>query len=176
VRYPAACEIVAKLGLAPLPVEGGLYRQTWRSPVVDPAGRPAGTAILLLLSDDADSFSAMHRLGTPECWHFYLGDPVELLELLEGGSSRVTTLGHDLLANEVVQHVVPAGAWMGAVRRGGPCGWSLLGTTMAPGFDAAEFEASEAGPLVDGWPDRAASIRRLVRDGTATHRLPDGFE
>ncbi len=168
--------MVAQLGLAPLPVEGGLYRQVWRSPIEDPAGRPAGTAIVLLLTDEPDSFSAMHRLGTDECWHFYLGDPVTLVTLDLDGSSTCITLGHDLLAGAVVQRVVPAGTWMGAVRASGPHGWSLLGTTMAPGFDAAEFEASEAEPLIARWPSQEAMIRRLVRPGTATHRLPDGFE
>ncbi|MFM7535754.1 MAG: cupin domain-containing protein [Acidimicrobiales bacterium] len=176
MQPPTVDEVVAQLGLAPLPVEGGLYRQVWRSAILDAAGRPAGTAILLLLTDDPDSFSAMHRLGTDELWHFYLGDPVSLLELRTGGISEVTVLGPDLRAGQTVVRNVPAGTWMGASRLGGGFGWSLLGTTMAPGFDATEFDASEAGPLIRGWPQEADRIGRLVRPGTGDHRLPAGFE
>lgn len=159
-------EIAAGLGLVPLPAEGGRYRRTWSGPE-DEHGRPAGSAILLLLTDDADGFSAMHRLPIDEVWHFYRGDPTELLLLHPDERSEVQRLG----AGHLVQTVVPAGTWMGArVAPGGA--WSLLGTTMAPGFMAADYEGGDVEELVRRHPDREAIIRALCRPGAPT-RMPD---
>ncbi|HEX5117436.1 MAG TPA: cupin domain-containing protein [Pseudonocardiaceae bacterium] len=144
-------EIAARYGLEPLPVEGGLFRQTWRGPA-DADGRPAGTAILVLLTPD--SFSALHRLPVDEIWHFYRGDPVELLLLAPDGTSEVTVLDTQL--------VVPAGTWMGArVADGGA--WSLCGTTMAPGFLPADYEGGDVTDLTRRYPRAADHIRALCR-------------
>ena len=124
--------------------------------------KPAGTAIYYLLSDDPDSFSALHRLPTDEVYHFYLGDPVELLLLAPDGGSDVARLGSDLRRGERVQFVVPHGAWQGSrLRPGGR--WALLGTTMAPGFDPSDFELGRAAELAERWPECAALIRELSR-------------
>ncbi|MBO4260795.1 hypothetical protein GRC12_44330, partial [Streptomyces griseorubiginosus] len=98
------------IGLEPIPREGGLFRQTWAGPE-RPDGRPEGTAIVALLT--ADDFSALHRLPTDEIWHFYLGDPLELLLLAPDGTSRTTVLGPDVLGGQQIQFTVPAGTWMG---------------------------------------------------------------
>ncbi|HKN95897.1 MAG TPA: cupin domain-containing protein [Pseudonocardiaceae bacterium] len=152
-------ELAARYGLVPLPVEGGLFRQTWRGPT-DHTGRPVGTAILLLVAADGDLFSAMHRLPTDEVWHFHRGDPLDLLLLAPDGTSRVATLGP--LPGQHPQYVVPAGTWMGAqVAAGGE--WSLCGTTMAPGFLPGDYEAGDVTDLTARYPDAAERIRALCR-------------
>lgn len=168
---PTAAEIVALLDLEPLPGEGGRYRQTYRSeetlraralPERYDVDHPMGTAIYYLLTDDPDSFSALHRLPTDEIYHFYLGDPVELFLLrADGGSDRIV-LGPDLARGERVQFVVPRGVWQGSrVIAGGR--YALLGTTMAPGFEFVDFEAGDAGRLAARHPGRAEVIRALTR-------------
>lgn len=149
-------DLAERYGLAPLPVEGGLYRRTWAGPP-DAAGRPAGSAILILLSAVDGLFSAMHRLPVDEMWHFYRGDSVELLLLDPSGGTRVSVLGADL-----VQLTVPAGTWMGArVASGGR--WALCGTTMAPGFVPADYEGGDADTLAARYPAEADRIRALCR-------------
>lgn len=142
-------------GLAPLAVEGGLFRRTWAGPP-DAAGRPAGSAIVVLLAEG--DFSAMHRLPIDEVWHFYRGDPLELRLLADSDGTRVEVLG----AGGHVQLTVPAGTWMGArVRPGGR--WSLCGTTMAPGFVPADYEGGDADVLAARYPAEADLIRALCR-------------
>jgi len=149
-----AARLIELLRLEPLPVEGGHFRQTWRS--------DAGTAIYYLLSDDPDSFSAMHRLPTDEIYHFYLGDPVEMLLLHPDGRTENLTLGPDLLNGQHVQCVVPHGAWQGSrLRDGGR--FALLGTTMAPGFDPSGYEGGSRERLIAEYPAAAAAVRRLTR-------------
>jgi uncharacterized protein len=165
-------QIIDLLGLQPLPGEGGFYVETYRSAEVIPGGalpgcyggqdRTFGTAIYYLLTGDADSFSALHRLRGEEVYHFYLGDPVEMLLLLADGTSRRVRLGRDLAAGEAVQFVVPAGAWQGS-RLGLGGGYALLGTTMAPGFDPTDFELGLRAELVEQYPAEAERIRGLTR-------------
>ena len=86
-----AQQVIDALGLVPLAGEGGMYRQTYASArTLD--GAAAGTAIYYLLTEH--SFSHLHRLTGDEMYHFYLGDAVELCELLPDGAGRVTVLGH----------------------------------------------------------------------------------
>ncbi|HET6341682.1 MAG TPA: cupin domain-containing protein [Gemmatimonadota bacterium] len=167
-----AASLIERLGLVPLPDEGGHYRETWRAKETAPAGtlpvryrgdRSFGTAILYLLTSDPDSFSALHHLPTDEVYHFYLGDPVEMLLLYPDGRSETVALGHDVLGAEKVQFVVPRGVWQGSrVAPGGS--WSLLGTTMAPGFEFADYEAGDRDELVAGYPEAAGRIRALTRE------------
>jgi predicted cupin superfamily sugar epimerase len=104
----------------------------------------------------------MHRLPTDEIWHFYLGDPIELLLLHPEGGDELVILGHEVLAGQEVQHVVPAGTWMGArLRPGGEYG--VYGNTMAPGFALSDFEGADAAELIAGWPHRVDLIRALIR-------------
>jgi hypothetical protein len=157
--------LIELLRLAPLPIEGGHFRQTWRSAAAvpgSPTQKPIGTAIYYLLTDDPDSFSALHRLPTDEVYHFYLGDPVELLMLGPGGQATVVSLGSDLLAGQSVQHVVPHGVWQGSrLRVGGR--FALLGTTMAPGFETTDYEGGSRDALIAAYPSAAEGIRRLTR-------------
>jgi len=165
--------VAALLGLEPLPIEGGRYRQTYRSaetlaraalPARYDGPRPHGTAIYYLLR--GDDFSALHRLRTDEVYHFYLGRPVDLLLLHPDGRDETVRLGPDLEAGQRVQAVVPRGAWQGsrlAPPGGDPGDFALLGTTMAPGYDVADFELGERGALLAAYPRRADLIRALTR-------------
>jgi len=154
IEHLTAARLIERLGLEPLPIEGGHFRQTWRS--------PAGTAIYYLLTDDPDSFSALHRLPTDEVYHFYLGDPVEMLMLHEAGRVENVTLGADVLSGQKVQHVVPSGVWQGSrLRDGGR--FALLGTTMAPGFEPKSYEGGLRDALIAAYPAAANAIRSLTR-------------
>lgn len=167
-----AASLIEHLGLVPLPGEGGHYRETWRAKETAPAGalppryrggRAFGTAILYLLTADPDSFSALHRLPTDEVYHFYLGDPVEMLILHPDDRSEVVTLGPNVLGDQKVQFVVPRELWQGSrIRTGGS--WALLGTTMAPGFEFADYEAGDRGVLIARYPEVADRIRALTRE------------
>src|SRR5271165_2124106 len=129
------------LQLTPLDVEGGFFRETYRSrwqisaeylPEGVRGARSLATAIYYLLTPE--SYSALHRLPGPEVFHFYLGDPVEMLQLDENGTGRIILLGQDVLGGQVVQTVVAGKVWQGSrLRPGGR--FALLGTTMTPGFD-----------------------------------------
>ncbi|MFD5696787.1 cupin domain-containing protein [Streptomyces lasiicapitis] len=161
-------ELAARYGLEPLPFEGGRFRQTWVGPpgppgaadARDAAPHPAGTAIIMLLTATAGDFSAMHRLPTDEVWHFYQGDPLDLLLLWPDGRDELRILGDG--DGEEFQLVVPAGTWMGArVRNGGE--WSLFGTTMAPGFLESDYEGGDPDELAARYPQQAELIRRLCR-------------
>ncbi|MEU4209507.1 cupin domain-containing protein [Streptomyces sp. NPDC026206] len=175
VRGPdlTAKALVDHYGLEPMPLEGGLFRRTWAGPQ-GPDGRPAGSSIVVLLSPEDGQFSAMHRLPADEVWHFYLGDPVELLLLGPDGDHRVETLGHDVLGGQHVQFTVPGGTWMGGrVVPGGQ--WSLFGCTMAPGFLSSDYEGADAGTLREQYPGAAELITELCRPGVPL-RHPDRSE
>jgi uncharacterized protein len=163
-----ADKIKALLHLEPHPVEGGFYRRTYTSAVsVALLGgvRPYGTAIYYLLEEG--TFSEMHVLASDEIFHFYLGDAVEMLQLLPDGSSRVVALGPDLAAGQQVQLVVPAGVWQGTrlVNDGktGGCKVALLGCTVTPGFDFGDYRSGTYAELSAGWPLEAERIRLRTR-------------
>ena len=155
---PTVEALCALLGLVPHPAEGGFFRETYRSADLVPPGalparyrgpRAAATAIYYLLAPD--TVSAMHRLATDEIFHFYLGDPVEMLHLRPDGTHRVTILGPDLEAGQRPQVVVPRDVWQGArLVPGGRL--ALLGTTVAPGFDFADYETGERAALLARHP------------------------
>ena len=119
-----------------------------------------GSAIYYLL--EAGSFSEMHLLESDEIFHFYLGDPVEMLQLYADGSSAVLILGPDLMAGQHVQVVVPAGAWQG-LRLIGDGKVVLLGCTVTPGFNFADYRNAKYEELASKWPAQAERIRALTR-------------
>lgn len=123
---------------------------------------PAGTAIYGLLTDEPDSFSALHVLRSDEVWHFCLGDSIMMLLLHPHGRIERIVLGADLLGGQVLQQVVPAGCWMGAkLLAGGRYG--LFGCTSAPGFIEADYEGGDA-RLASQHPQAAGEIAVLLRD------------
>jgi uncharacterized protein len=156
-------EIKAMLNLDPHPVEGGYFRRTFTSPTnVDlPRGtRPQGTAIYYLL--EAGSFSEMHLLDSDEMFHFYLGDPLEMLQLYPDGRSACFILGPDLKAGQHVQVLVPAGVWQG-MRLTGNGQMALVGCTVVPGFNYADYHNASFAELATKWPQEADRIRALTR-------------
>ena len=162
-------EIKRLLGLVPLEPEGGFFAETYRSTDVFAAGsagagrrdeRSLSTAIYYLL--DGGSFSALHRLRADELFHFYLGDPVEMLHLHPDGTGRLHVLGPDLGAGMRPQVVVPRGVWQGTrLLAGGR--FALLGTTVAPGFDSADFETGRRDELISAYPAFRERIVALTR-------------
>jgi predicted cupin superfamily sugar epimerase len=158
-----ADQIKTLLKLQPHPIEGGFFRRTYTSAgSVDlPRGsRAIGTAIYYLL--EPGTFSEMHVLDSDEIFHFYIGDPVEMLQLLPDGRSAVFTLGPDLAAGQHVQLVVPAGVWQGT-RLVGDGRVALLGCSVTPGFDFADYRNAGAEELIAKWPQEAKRIRELTR-------------
>lgn len=166
---PTIRELMLHLGLVPHPAEGGYFNETYRSeekigegalPARYGGERSVSTAIYYLLT--ADSFSAMHRLASDEVFHFYMGDPVEMLHLLPNGEGRVVTLGTDILAGQEPQVVVPRDVWQGARLVPGGA-YALLGTTVAPGFEFADFEGGRRDVLTEAYPEFAGLIAALTR-------------
>jgi uncharacterized protein len=135
---PTSAEIIARLDLKPHP-EGGHFRETFRDPRVDANGRSVSTAIYFLLARGERSH--WHRIDAVEVWHYYAGSPLTL-EIADGDSQRGIRLGPDLAAGETPQAIVPAQAWQAAESAGD---WTLVGCTVAPGFDFAEFELAPKG-------------------------------
>lgn len=166
---PTAARVIKLLGLKPLQPEGGFFRETYRSRESLPAQalptryrgkRAQSTAIYFLLTPD--TFSAIHRVRSDEVYHFYAGDPVELLLLGPGPRSRIVTLGTGLARGQRPQAVVPRGAWQAArLAKGGR--WALLGTTVAPGFEYGDFELGKRAALTRSYPGRAKLITALTR-------------
>jgi hypothetical protein len=134
-----AADIVRLLDLAPHP-EGGHFRQTFQDRGTD-GGRAASTAIYFLLARGERSH--WHRIDAVEVWHFYAGAPL-LLETAASDGAAVTgvTWGPDLAAGERPQAIVPPGAWQAAESLGA---WTLVGCTVAPGFEFEHFELAPAG-------------------------------
>jgi predicted cupin superfamily sugar epimerase len=157
------------LKLEPHPIEGGYFVETYQSalripkaglPDDYPSDRAAGTAIYYLLTPE--TFSALHKLPGDEIFHFYLGDPVEMLQLKPDGTGEVTVLGHDIVGGMHPQHVVPGGVWQGSRLRAGGS-YALLGTTMSPGFDYADYETGMRASLAQLYPAHSAMIASLTR-------------
>jgi len=134
----SADDIARLLDLRPHP-EGGFYRETFRDAHA-PGGRAASTAIYFLLPGGAPS--RWHRVDATEGWHHYAGAPLELI-IVANGARSVQRIGADLASGERPQGIVPAGAWQAARSLGA---WTLVGCTVAPGFEFAHFE------VIDGEP------------------------
>jgi uncharacterized protein len=165
-----ADKLISFLKLQPHPKEGGFFRETYRSAEHIEASalserygsaRAHGTAIYYLLTPE--TFSALHRLESDEIFHFYLGDPVEMLQLMPDGRGQTVVLGPDLLEGQQVQVMVPRGHWQGS--RLAPGGrFALLGCTVAPGFEYADYEGADRQELLSKYPTFANLITKLTPD------------
>ncbi len=160
---PEVRALIDRFDLRPLPVEGTLFAETYRS--------RSSTAIVGLYALDPPSRSNFHMLAHDEVWHAYAGDPFRLILLHGDGSSEDVVMGRDVRAGHRVQFVVPAGTWQaGELLPGGR--YALFGCTMAPGFTPDCFRAAPAAPLIARWPGRTADILRLAVEEQANVRLP----
>jgi uncharacterized protein len=172
-----ADEVIELLGLQPHPVEGGFFRETYRSSdSLDRGGaaRSISTAIYYLLTPR--TVSALHRLPGDEVFHFYAGDPVRMLQLWPDGTARTLVLGTDLKAGQSPQLVVPGGVWQGSVLFEGGS-WALLGATMAPGFDYADYTGGDRAELTARYSAEARLIERLTPiSGSGSSRRGSGVQ
>jgi predicted cupin superfamily sugar epimerase len=137
-QAPTAADIIARLELKPHP-EGGHFREIFRDANLDADGRSVSTAIYFLLARGERSH--WHRIDAVEVWHFYAGSPLTL-QVADSAGTRIIILGPDIAAGEVPQAVVSAQAWQAAESTGD---WTLVGCTVAPGFEFAKFELAPKG-------------------------------
>ena len=170
----SAESLIKDLNLKPLPWEGGYYRETWRSEVLVPeqalgpsytGPRAAGTSIYYMLTPD--TLSKMHRLPSPETFHFYMGDAVQMQLLHPDGTDQMITFGQDLSAGQHLQFTILGNTWMGGRLapgnlRGDSHGYALMGTTVAPGFDFDDLEMGGTDALITEYPGPADMIRALT--------------
>ena len=143
-------QIARRLGLEPLPREGGLFRRTY----VDAY---SSVIYFMVLAPD---FSALHALDSVETYHWYAGSPLRLLLLHSGSQIEQPILGPDIARGATPQFVVPAGVWQGSSTLGE---WTLAGTTMAPPFQWSALRLGRRADLIAGWPDAVTQIRALTR-------------
>jgi predicted cupin superfamily sugar epimerase len=168
-RAMTAQDLIDRYRLEPLMGEGGYYFESYRASESIPAGalpdrypgaRSFCTAIYYLLTPD--TVSTLHRITSDEIFHFYLGGPVLMLRLFPDGSSDTLTIGPDIERGQRLQVVVPRGVWQGAfLEPGGD--WALMGVTVAPGFEFADYEQGDIEKLVKGWPEREEMIGRIKK-------------
>jgi uncharacterized protein len=157
--YMNAAHYIKSLSLLPHP-EGGYYKETYRSEESIELKKFGGkrnysTAIYFLMEEG--NFSALHKIKSDELWHFYEGGVLEIIEIDPGGKLKITELGKTNF-----QHCVKAGHWFGSrVKRGG--NFSLVGCTVAPGFDFADFEMAQKGKLVEIFPQHEVIINEMTR-------------
>jgi len=161
-------QLIKFLDMKPLENEGGLFRQTYLSPLVyQPTGQPGAehplcTTIYYLLTAESNSFSELHKLPSDEIFHFYLGDPVEQLRLYPDSHGELVLLGQEILHGQQVQSVVPGGVWQGSrLAEGGE--FALLGTTMAPGYRVEDYLRGDRQLLSTFYPDWRQLICTLTR-------------
>jgi len=161
-----ATEVIEKLGLAPLEPEGGFFRRTYQSERMI-EGAQSGkrhllTTIYYLMTQD--NYSSFHRLPHVEIFHFYAGAEVQMNMISPEGSLTEVLLGNNLLLEQVPQLVVPPNYWQAArISTGAKGEWALLGTTVSPGFDFADFELGNRGQLLNQFPMYSELIRNLTQ-------------
>jgi predicted cupin superfamily sugar epimerase len=149
--------------------EGGYYRVTYQSaltivqealPSAFHGNRSASTAIYFLLAQE--DFSAFHRIASDELWHFYAGSALVVYVIDPEGNDSELHLGDGFEAGEVFQATVKAGCWF-ASRLKDPAGFALVGCTVAPGFDFADFEMAKRSELTTRYPKHQKLIEELTR-------------
>lgn len=168
IARPGAAHWINHLQLTPH-VEGGAFRETYRSVLSIgkdclPAGfqgdRNASTAIYFLL--EQGQFSAFHRIASDECWHFYYGDTLLVYEIRQEGDLLIHRLGSNMATGENFQAVIRAGSWF-ASAPAEKSEYALVGCTVSPGFDFADFELAEREALSRQYPQHTDLIRLFTR-------------
>jgi predicted cupin superfamily sugar epimerase len=160
-------ELIDSLGLAPHP-ERGHYVETYRAaltvddlPPPHSGARAASTAIYFLVTR-AEPTTYLHRLRSDEMFHFYEGGPLDVLMLGPTGPGELRRLGTNVAAGERPQILIPAGTWF-AAELAEAASHCLIGCTVAPGFEFADFELAAGPELAARYPAHAARIARMTR-------------
>jgi uncharacterized protein len=161
-----AQDIIKLLQLESHPKEKGYFVETYRSrekltweslPARYDGTRSFSTAIYFLLT--AKGFSEMHRLKSDEIFHFYDGDPAELLLLTPEGKGELLKFGRSLEKGERPQIIIPAGSWQGMSTQGE---YTLFGCTVSPGFEYSDYEKGSRKELIERYPEFAKKITQLT--------------
>jgi predicted cupin superfamily sugar epimerase len=161
-------QLIAQYDLQPHP-EGGWYKQTYKSnelikaevlPKRFTGDRAFSTAIYYLL--EQGSFSALHRIKSDECWHFYAGDPLLIYVIKQNGELEIISLANDLESGQTCQYVVPANSWF-ASRPAPGSEYCLVGCTVSPGFEFEDLELADANELSAKYPQHEKIIKELCR-------------
>jgi hypothetical protein len=170
-KMTTAEDVIKMMDLKPLPEEGGFYRETYRSDHGDNSGhvfgidvegvRSLNTAIYYLISKG--SFSAIHKIKSDEIFHFYSGDPVEMIQIHPDGKLERFIIGSDVMKGHKPQVVVPRGVWQ-ALRLVDGGEWALMGTTVAPGFDFEDFSVGTRDEMLKEFPQHREDIIRFTRE------------
>lgn len=162
----SASELISRFGLKPHP-EGGWYAETFRSNVTvttpsTTGTRCASTAIYFLVAPG--SVSRLHRIQSDECWHFYMGHPLTIVEIDEDSKQCILTqLGNDINRGEIPQYVVKANRWFGSFPSSDdPDSFSFVGCTVAPGFEFSDFELASRADLLEKFPLASEMIVKLT--------------
>ncbi len=161
-------KIIEIFDMKTLPEEGGYYAETYRSdeiisenalPERYEKSRCFSTQILYLLTPD--SFSKLHKVNTDEFFHFYMGDPVQMLQLYPDRTAETFILGSDILKGMKPQLLVKRNVWQGAhLVKGGK--FALLGCSVAPGFEFEDFQPADKESLIKKHPDKIELIKKLT--------------
>ncbi len=163
-----AAAIINRLQLKSHP-EGGWYREVYRSDEIMPANslperylepHCINTSIYFLL--ESGDFSAFHRIRSDETWHFYLGSPVIIYIIFPDGKYKEVVLGNNLIDNQQLQYTILRGCWF-AAKVQDEDSFALVGCTVSPGFEFADFELGERGKLIAQFPKYTQLISRLTR-------------
>lgn len=149
-------------------VEGGAFKEVYRSEASarfpelmgHSEARNLCTSIYFLLQHG--EFSAFHRIKSDELWHHYDGACLHIYEITVRGDFKVHKLGKDLVNGEQMQTWIAAGSWF-ASRCEIEKGFALVGCTVSPGFDFADFELAKAAELTQAYPAHSALIQSLCR-------------
>ena len=161
-------QLIKRLELLPHP-EGGYFRETYRSEgeikkenleMADGQDRNYSTCIYFLLTSEV--FSSFHRIRQDEIWHFYDGSPIKIHMINEAGLYSTVIIGNNFEKGQIPQLVVPGRNWFAATVEN-ENDYSLVGCTVAPGFDFSDFELGERKNLINQFPQHSSIIQQLTR-------------
>ena len=152
-------EIIKLLDLKPLPLEGGYYRETFKSKTEsEQKNRRTGTCIYYLLSGENKSY--WHSVKSDEIWLYHCGSPGIQMLLFPGGAWEERTIGANFAENEFPQSIIPAGTWQATVLKN-PDSWGLFSAVVCPGFEFEDYMSGKGAELVKKWPTAEKRVKQL---------------
>lgn len=163
-------KVIEKLNLEPHPIEGGYFRQTYRAkegilkaalPDRFDGDRAFCSQIYYIISPGR--ISSLHKMLADESWHFYSGSPIKLFEITPDGQVLETLLGSDVVADQIPQHTVMAGNWLGAYNIDAD-NFSLVGCTVAPAMALDDYQHGKRKDLLKEFPQHKDLIMKLTWD------------